>query len=81
MLSAVTDWLTQRLATRCHLCDTAIDDASVRADVKVPGYTGRHEKAFCSEAHLDAWKRYVTAWEAANYEIPPSNTGPACGGC
>jgi len=65
----------------CQSCGGPIEGSYVLEDVKVPGYTGRHEKPFCSEECLEKWQAQVEEWEEDNYRIPMSNTGTACGGC
>lgn len=81
MIRAVKGLVQRVLGTTCQFCDNSIAGPYVIEHVKVPGYTGRHKKAFCNERHLQAWQDYVSAWEDYNYKIPMSNTGPACGGC
>lgn len=81
MLQAARN-LVRSIATKdCHTCGGTVGDAYVLDDVKVPGYTGVHEKPFCDEDCLEQWKQHVREWEEQNHEIPLTNTGPACGGC
>lgn len=81
MLDAVKGVLARFFAPACQHCGETIRGPYVRERVKVPGYTGRHEKAFCGEAHLRAWRDRVAAYEERFGEIPDGNVGPACGGC
>lgn len=64
----------------CHYCGELAEEP-VKAEVKIPGYTGRHEKNFCSKEHLEKWQEYIKEWEEENYEIPDKNKGPTCVNC
>ncbi|MFB6215603.1 MAG: hypothetical protein ABEJ72_01320 [Candidatus Aenigmatarchaeota archaeon] len=66
---------------KCQFCDEVIQGSDfVTRQVKVPGYVGTHEKAFCSETHLRKWREFVDEWESNNHEIPDSGKScPTCG--
>ncbi|MFP4116308.1 MAG: hypothetical protein ACLFTQ_03875 [Candidatus Aenigmatarchaeota archaeon] len=69
------------LKSSCHVCGETIEGKPVQEEVKVPGYTGRHRRAFCSQEHLDEWKSFVEEWEEENHKIPETNKGSACVNC
>lgn len=64
----------------CHVCGETAEDP-IKTKVKIPGYTGKHEKRFCSQAHLDEWREFIEEWEEKNYEIPDKNKGSTCVSC
>ncbi len=58
---------------KCEYCRAKIEtDTVIKRNIKVPGYVGTFEKAFCSEAHADAYET-----ELENKQ----NAGKSCGGC
>lgn len=65
----------------CQLCGEVIEGEAVEAQVKVPGYTGTHQKSFCCKQHLGEWKEFVEEWENENHKIPRSSKScPTCMG-
>lgn len=58
---------------KCEYCRTKIEnDAVVKRNVKIPGYIGTFEKAFCSEEHADAYEEELGSKQ---------NASKGCGGC
>lgn len=68
----------------CHVCNKKFDPEEgngLKERVKIPGYTGTHERWFCSKSHLRKWKDFVKEWEKKNHKITESNSGPTCVNC
>ncbi|MCJ7479283.1 MAG: hypothetical protein MUP63_03860 [Candidatus Nanohaloarchaeota archaeon QJJ-7] len=80
MIQAAKSLVKSFSGKECHVCGGTVGETYVIADVKIPGYTGEHEKAFCSEEHLEEWREHIREWEEKNHEIPMTNVGSACGG-
>jgi len=66
---------------RCQFCDNVVDGEAVKERVKIPGYTGRHKRTFCSQDHLQEWRSFVEDWEEENHKIPKTNKGSTCVNC
>lgn len=79
MLKTIKKSFDSVFKDKCQYCGEIIEEESVKGEVKVPGYTGWHEKKFCNSEHLERWKEFVEEWEEKNYEIPESSKGcPTC---
>ncbi|MFB6076358.1 MAG: hypothetical protein ABEK17_04405 [Candidatus Aenigmatarchaeota archaeon] len=68
------------VSKECEFCGEKIEGKPVEAEVKVPGYVGKHSKYFCSQDHVAKWKNYIKKWEKNNHEIPMQGTCPTCMG-
>ncbi len=65
------------LGEKCQHCSQKIDDP-LYAVVKIPGYVGKHEKAFCNEEHLKEYRKGIEKWEEKYGKIPGEQKGPIC---
>lgn len=81
MLGKIVNGMERLVGERCFLCGDIINGESLKVKVKIPTYTGRHEKSFCCDQHLKEWREHVREWERKNHEIPEKNKGPTCVNC
>lgn len=80
MISELKELLSSVTQKKCQFCNEPIQNKKVTAEVKIPGYAGKHTKHFCSQKHLSAWRQYVKEWERGNHKVPEKGTCPTCMG-
>lgn len=75
------DFFKNLIGEKCHQCGERIKGEGITRNVKIPGYTGSHERHFCCIQHYEDWKEFRKDWEDKNHKIPDSNKGPTCVNC
>ncbi|MFB6089092.1 MAG: hypothetical protein ABEK36_04910 [Candidatus Aenigmatarchaeota archaeon] len=80
MIGKLKESLGSITKKECEFCGESIDGEAVEAEVKVPGYVGKHSKHFCSKRHVSKWRDYIKEWEKKNHKIPMEGTCPTCMG-
>lgn len=84
MIQKLKDIMSSVVSEECQYCEEDVDtdsEGSVKDSVKVPGYTGRHEKWFCCKEHRRKWNEFIEDWENKNHKIPESSKScPTCMG-